>query len=190
MKEFKNFDEAKKNAEYTGTEQIPVGAYVAKIMGVRYENGQNGNSDRIVIQFDIAEGEQKDFFAKQYEQNTADDKKWKGKTTIYVPKDDGTQKDQWTANTFARWVNAIEKSMMVILGTGMRTNGRIRKSVLFSVKLVQELKIKMLSMLNVDSQLQLMMLRMENARFQSLKQRTDMALLPIMQLPTIPLSIQ
>lgn len=49
-------------------------------------------------------------FAKQYEQNTADDKKWKGKTTIYVPKDDGTQKDQWTANTFARWVNAIEKS--------------------------------------------------------------------------------
>ena len=110
MKEFKNFDEAKKNAEYTGTEQIPVGAYVAKIMGVRYENGQNGNSDRIVIQFDIAEGEQKDFFAKQYEQNTADDKKWKGKTTIYVPKDDGTQKDQWTANTFARWVNAIEKS--------------------------------------------------------------------------------
>lgn len=61
MKEFKNFDEAKKNAEYTGTEQIPVGAYVAKIMGVRYENGQNGNSDRIVIQFDIAEGEQKDF---------------------------------------------------------------------------------------------------------------------------------
>lgn len=86
MKEFKNFDEAKKNAEYTGTEQIPVGAYVAKIMGVRYENGQNGNSDRIVIQFDIAEGEQKDFFAKQYEQNTADDKKWKGKTTIYVPR--------------------------------------------------------------------------------------------------------
>ena len=48
---------------------------------------------------------------------------------------------------------------------GTKTNKNL--SILDSLNLKENayLKIKMLSMLNVDSQLQLMMLRMENARF-------------------------
>lgn len=62
------------------------------------------------VQFDVAEGELKGFFVKQFEENTNDDKKYKGMTTIYIPKDDGTEEDGWTKNTFAKWTNALEDS--------------------------------------------------------------------------------
>lgn len=110
MKQFKGYEEARKNANYQGSSQLPVGGYVAKVQDVRYEEGQDGNSDRIVLAFDIAEGEYKDFFKKQFEGNTNEDKKWKGKATIYVPKDDGSEKDEWTQNAFARWTASFEDS--------------------------------------------------------------------------------
>lgn len=110
MKKFNGYDEAKKNAQFSGSEKLPVGAYVCKIMNVRYTEGTNGTSDRIDIQFDIEEGEKKGFFRKQYEANTNDDKKWKGKTSIYVPNDDGSEKDGYTKNAFAKWTDSFEKS--------------------------------------------------------------------------------
>jgi len=110
MKQFNGYADAAKNARLTGSSKLPEGAYVAKIMNVKYVPGENGNSDRIDLQFDIAEGEYKGFFKKQYEENTQEDKKWKGKTSIYVPKDDGSEKDEWTKNSFAKWTNALEDS--------------------------------------------------------------------------------
>lgn len=110
MKAFNNYEEAKKNAAYRGGAKLPAGGYVAKIKDVRYEEGQDGRSDVIVLAYDIIEGEYKDFFKKQFEENTSEDKKWKGKTTIYVPRDDGTEQDQWTQNAFARWTTAFENS--------------------------------------------------------------------------------
>lgn len=110
MKQFNGFDSAQENAKHFGGEKLPTGAYVCQIKNVRYINGENGNSDAIEILFDITEGDYKDFFKKQYDSNTAEDKKWKGRKFIYVPKDDGTEKDEWTKNTFAKWVNAFEDS--------------------------------------------------------------------------------
>lgn len=111
MKQFKGYDEAKKEAQYQGGMKLPVGAYVCKISNVRYEPSEKEEySDRIVIAFDITEGEQKDFFKKQYESNTNDDKKWKGAARIYCPNDDGSESDAWTKKAFARWTNAFEKS--------------------------------------------------------------------------------
>lgn len=110
MKQFNNYDNARKNAEFTGSARLPEGAYVCKILAVKFENGEAGFSDRIALQFDIAEGDQKDFFRTQYENNPNEDKKWKGSVRIYCPKDDGTEKDQWTANAFAKWMAAFEKS--------------------------------------------------------------------------------
>lgn len=110
MKKFKGFEEAQKRAQYSGSSQLPVGGYVAKVQDVRYEEGQNGNSDRIVVAFDIAEGEFAGFFKKQFDENQNEDKKWKGKATIYIPKDDGSQEDEWTQTAFARWTNAFEDS--------------------------------------------------------------------------------
>ena len=69
MKSFNGFEDAQKSARYTGGAKLPKGAYVAKIMNVRYEKGENNTSDRILVQFDIVEGEHKDFFKKAYEAN-------------------------------------------------------------------------------------------------------------------------
>lgn len=110
MKAFSNYDEAKKQAQASGSEKLPAGAYVCKILGVKFEVGENGNSDRIAIQFDIEEGENKGFFKKQYEASTSDDKKWKGATRIYVPNDNGSEQDSWTKKSFAGWTNAFELS--------------------------------------------------------------------------------
>lgn len=110
MKAFSGYEDAKKRAAYKGSTKLPVGGYVAKIKEVRYEKGEEGKSDMIVLAYDIAEGEYKDFFKKQFDENTNEDKKWKGRTSLYVPKDDGSESDQWTQNTFARWVNAFEQS--------------------------------------------------------------------------------
>lgn len=110
MKQFNGYSEAKEAAQYTGGMRLPAGGYVCKVMAVRYTDGQNGNSDTITLQFDIVEGEHKDFFKKQYEANMQEDKKWKGTARIYCPKDDGTEQDGWTKNAFARWTNAFEES--------------------------------------------------------------------------------
>ena len=108
MKSFNDYDKAKKEAQASAMTRLQVGAYVCKIKGVRYETNDYG--DRIVLAFDIAEGEYKDFFQKQFEANTSEDKKWKGKTNIFVPKDDGSENDSYTKKSFASWTDSIEKS--------------------------------------------------------------------------------
>ena len=110
MKQFNGYDEARKAANFTATEKLPKGAYVCKVLNVKYEDGKDGNSDMLILQIDVTEGEKKDFFKNQYEANTAEDKKWKGVIRIYVPKDDGSEQDQWTQNSFAKWIAAFEES--------------------------------------------------------------------------------
>ena len=107
MKPINNFDKVQ---GYSGSTQLPVGGYVLKITGVRYEAGQNGYSDRIVIAFDVAEGEFAGFFKKRFDSDTNEDKKWKGTTTLYVPKEDGSKQDEWTARRFKTFTNALEDS--------------------------------------------------------------------------------
>ena len=110
MKQFKGYDSARERANVTGSTQLPVGGYVGKIQDVRYEDGADGKSDRIILAFDITEGEFKDFFKKKFEEDQSEDKKWKGRVTIYVPNDDGTERDEWTQNAFAKWTAAFETS--------------------------------------------------------------------------------
>lgn len=110
MKQFNGYDNAKKEAEFSAQGKLPAGAYVCKILNVKYEEGKDGFSDRIVLQLDIAEGEYADFYAKQYENNPNEDKRWKGVARIYVPNDDGSEKDGWTKKRFAQWTASFEKS--------------------------------------------------------------------------------
>lgn len=110
MKQFNGFAEAQEAAKYSGSERLPVGAYECQIKNVQYVTGENGNSDRIDVLFDIAAGDYKDFFKKKYDADESEDKKWKGRKSIYVPRDDGSERDGWTKNTFAKWTNAFEDS--------------------------------------------------------------------------------
>lgn len=110
MKKIENFETAQKAARYDGGAKLEPGAYVCKVLSVKFENGKDGNSDRIDIAFDIAEGDNKDFFKNQYDANTDENKKWKGRTSIYCPSGDGSEKDGWTAKNLAKWTNAFEDS--------------------------------------------------------------------------------
>ena len=97
-----------------GAKKIPVGNYKAKILDVKYDdNSAKGISDSINIRFDIVEGEYAGYYQERYNyalENNPDDAKWKGTLRLYVPKDDGTEKDGWTMRTFKTATNAIEES--------------------------------------------------------------------------------
>lgn len=107
MKKFKDYDETQ---SYTESAKLPVGGYVVKVQNVRFEEGTNGNSDRLILAVDVSDGEYKDFYKKQYESQTGEDKKWKGTFTIYCPKDDGSEKDNWTKRRFKTIMEHIEES--------------------------------------------------------------------------------
>ncbi len=63
--------------------QLPKGAYVCKILHIEETESKKGNP-MIVINFDIAEGENKDFYKKQYEANENEDKKWSFDAIYYL----------------------------------------------------------------------------------------------------------
>ena len=91
---------------YSDTERLPVGGYVLKIMDVKYQ--ENSWGDVILLSFDIAEGEQKDFFSANWKAQTGEDKKWKGTYRLHVPKDDGSEQDNWTMRRFKTVMGAFE----------------------------------------------------------------------------------
>ena len=105
MRAFKGY-EAKKQGG--AREILPAGGYVAKILNAeekRYDWG-----DVLLISFDISEGEHSGFFNKDYQENTNEDKKWRGTYRLNIPKDDGSERDGWTKNTFGGAMWAVEES--------------------------------------------------------------------------------
>lgn len=105
MRRLNGYEAAK---TYSDQERLPVGGYVLKILNVEFQNNSWG--DVTLLSFDIAEGEQKDFFAANYRAQTGEDKKWKGTYRLRVPKDDGTEQDQWTMRRFKTVLTAFEES--------------------------------------------------------------------------------
>ena len=89
------------------SEPLPAGGYVAKILNAKVEEYTWG--EKLVISFDIAEGEYKDFFRKQYNENTREDKKWKGNFRLTVPQE-GNQYYEGQKRTFGNAIWAIEES--------------------------------------------------------------------------------
>ena len=93
---------------YTESERLPVGGYVLKILDVKEVVSEWGNT--IVISFDIEEGDYKNFFRDNYKNQTGEDKKWKGVYRLRVPKEDGTEQDEWTMRRFKTVIVNIEES--------------------------------------------------------------------------------
>lgn len=89
-------------------EILPAGGYVAKILNAEEKRYTWG--DMLLISFDIAEGEHTGFFSKDYQENSNEDKKWRGTYRLPIPKDDGSERDGWTKNTFGGAMWAIEES--------------------------------------------------------------------------------
>ena len=64
-------------------EQLPKGAYVVRIKDAKIAKDKN-NNNQLVIAFDIAEGEYKDFYKGQFDRNTSEDKKWPIDAIFYL----------------------------------------------------------------------------------------------------------
>lgn len=106
MKKFGSFDKVQ---AITETERLPVGGYILKILDAEEVEFSNGGSG-LKISFDVAEGEHKDFYKQNYKNQQDEDKKWKGNLMLYVPRDDGSEMDEWTARKFKTAIEAIEDS--------------------------------------------------------------------------------
>ena len=91
----------------SASEPLPAGGYVAKILNAKVE--EYGWGEVLVISFDIADGEYKDFFSKQYNENTREDKKWKGNFRLTVPQESNQYFDS-QKRTFGNAIWAIEES--------------------------------------------------------------------------------
>lgn len=71
----KNY-EGQKAEKTVSVNHLPAGGYVAKIVSAKVEDYQWGSV--VVVAFDIAEGDFKGFFKKQFDDNPNEDKKWRG----------------------------------------------------------------------------------------------------------------
>ena len=116
-----NYD---RNNAYQDFERLPKGAYILKIQAVQYVEGTDGKSDLLRLKVDVNEGEYKDYYKKDYENNTNENKKWRGVIEMWCPKNDGTERDGWTKKTFDTNFAAIEDS-----NPGFRFNGTDEKTL-------------------------------------------------------------
>ena len=91
-----------------GRETLPAGGYVCQIISAKVENSEWG--DTLIIAHDVCEGEYSGIFHKDFENNTADNKKWRGTFRIRLPRDDGSQQDAWKKRSLGNTIWAIEQS--------------------------------------------------------------------------------
>lgn len=93
---------------FTERRTLPVGAYVCRIKNAVVRNTEYG--DQLFILFDIEDGEYAGFYKEDFDRNTRQDKKWKGVLRQFLPRDDGSQKDEWTKSSLKGLITSIEES--------------------------------------------------------------------------------
>lgn len=101
----KNWDSVQ---EFYDRPKLPLDAYVCRVKQVSFADTNYG--PQLLVLFDIEEGEQRGFFSKEFKANTMQDKKWKGVIRQFLPKDDGTDNDEWTKSSFKGLTTAFEHS--------------------------------------------------------------------------------
>lgn len=89
-------------------EQLPIDAYISEIKDANVVNYATG--DVLLLLVDIAEGEQKDFFARDYRAQNGENKKWRGILRLNLPTDDGSDRDATTKSIFNDAMACIEES--------------------------------------------------------------------------------
>ena len=92
---------------FEAQEKLPIGGYVLKIIKTKIESYSWGQV--LVLAFDIAEGEYTGFYQKNFDAQQ-NDKKWKGTHRINLPKNDGSEKDEWSIKTLKSRMTAVEAS--------------------------------------------------------------------------------
>lgn len=94
--------------EFGERPKLPLDAYVCQVKRAVVQSTDYG--EQLCILFDIYEGRFKAFYQKDYDVNNNTEKKWKGVLRYFLPKDDGSEKDEWTKSSFKGMVTSFEKS--------------------------------------------------------------------------------
>lgn len=102
MKPIQNF-----TAEKAAAGTLPKGGYLATILHQEIKKYDWG--EVLILSFDINDGEYKNFFTRQYEENTKEDKKWKGIFRLTVP-DENSKFFEGNKRAFSNAIWAIEQS--------------------------------------------------------------------------------
>lgn len=92
---------------YEAQERLPIGGYVLKILKTKIETYSWGQV--LVLMIDVAEGEHAGFYKKNFDAQQQD-KKWKGTYRINLPKNDGSEKDEWSIKKLKSSMTAVEAS--------------------------------------------------------------------------------
>ena len=102
MKKPNDYDNA---AIATGQDssQLPKGGYICKIVSCKAETVNN--KDRLVVAFDIAEGEYAGYYKQKFDADTRAEKKWRGTYRVFVQKNDGS-----TNPFFKGFITSVEAS--------------------------------------------------------------------------------
>ena len=109
MKAFGGYEKVRALSE---REQLPPDGYVCRIMGARevtYQ-GREGAFSRLEISLDIAEGEHTGYYADDYKAQSGEDRRWRGVLRLYVPSDDGSERDEFSKRRFKGAMEAVEDS--------------------------------------------------------------------------------
>lgn len=94
--------------EFTERAKLPLDAYICKVKKAAVQANEYG--EQLCIAFDIAEGAQAGFYQRDFAGNTSTDRKWKGVLRVWLPKDDGSDKDELTKSSLKGMVTSFEKS--------------------------------------------------------------------------------
>ena len=107
IKKFDGYDDIE---IFEGGKALEVGGYILKIMNAKVEEYATCSILKVAI--DIAEGEFKDHFKERFERDkkSNSDAKWKGIFDVFIPKDDGSELDNYTKQNFKRFITSVEKS--------------------------------------------------------------------------------
>lgn len=106
MKPIENWE----NVKAAGSiENIPAGAYVCEIKQVVEKSNKNSSGTHLEISFEVAEGEYKDFFGRDYRNQTREDKFWRGIIRQNVP-NASSDKYATQASFFRAFTDNIEDS--------------------------------------------------------------------------------
>ncbi len=94
--------------EFTDKKALPLDAYVCKIRKAAVQ--QNTYGESLCVLFDISEGEYAKYYSEEFTTNTREDKKWKGVLRLFLPTDDGSDKDEITKRILKGFVTSVENS--------------------------------------------------------------------------------
>lgn len=100
-----NWEQVEATKEFGAFESLKLGGHVVVIKKAFEYTGQTGNTS-LRIEVDIADGEQKGFFQKQYDNNQAIDRRWSNGAIKYMTLKD----DDKSVAMFKGFITTIENS--------------------------------------------------------------------------------